>query len=253
MGVAIGVEEFQPERRTGTLPALFARALHQSFVALQPIVSYADRRVFGFEALVRSRAGQLSGAAELVGAAEELGSLRSLGRAVRAQVAGAVAGVPDHALVFVNVHPRELLDPQLASRDAPLSRVASRVVLEVKDGAGLERGPELRTRIAELRRIGFRIAVDDLRGGIGSLDLVSEILPDFAKLDMSLVRHVDADPSRSRIVRHLLGALRDLRIRAIAEGVETPAERDALLSLGKPLLQGFLFGRPAPQVATPSW
>jgi EAL domain-containing protein (putative c-di-GMP-specific phosphodiesterase class I) len=253
MAVAIGREQAVRVSHSAPLGTLFARALSQSFVAFQPIVSYADRRVFGFEALVRSNAGLLSGAAELVGAAESLGSLPSLGRAVRGAVARAVPAAPADSVLFVNVHPRELLDPELSSPDAALSRVASRVVLEITERAAVERGPELCERIARLRRLGFRVAVDDLGAGFSSLDLLAEIRPDFVKVDMSLVRRLDGDETRRRIVGHLLALLRDLGTPAVAEGVETPGERDALLALGTPLLQGFLFGLPGPELAAPSW
>jgi EAL domain-containing protein (putative c-di-GMP-specific phosphodiesterase class I) len=253
MAVAIGLE--QPVRETSNPPltTLFARALSQSFIAFQPIVSYADRRVFGFEALVRSKAGLLSSAAELVGAAESLGSLLSLGRTVRGAVARAIPDAPADSLLFVNVHPSDLLDPDLASPDAPLSRVANRVVLELTERASVGRGPELCERIAMLRRLGFRVAVDDLGAGFSSLDLLAEIRPDFVKLDMSLVRRLDGDERRRRIVGHLLALLRDLGAPAVAEGVETPGERDALLALGAPLLQGFLFGVPGPRLVQPAW
>jgi EAL domain-containing protein (putative c-di-GMP-specific phosphodiesterase class I) len=253
MAVAIGHEIPVREQSSAPSPSVFARALSQTFVAFQPIVSYADRRVFGFEALVRSRAGLLSGASELVGAAESLGSLFSLGRAVRGAVARAIPGAPADAVLFVNVHPHELLDPDLAAPDAPLSRFASRVVLEITERAEVERGDALRDRLQALRRLGFRVAVDDLGAGFSSLDVLADLRPDFVKLDMSLVRRVDRDDARRRIVGHLLRLLSDLGAAAVAEGVETPGERDALLSLGAPLLQGYLFGLPCPQLTAPSW
>jgi EAL domain-containing protein (putative c-di-GMP-specific phosphodiesterase class I) len=253
MALAIGYELPVREQSLAPLPSVFARALSQSFVAFQPIVSYADRRVFGFEALVRSRAGLLSGASELVGAAESLGSLFPLGRAVRGAVARAMPGAPDGAALFVNLHPHELLDPDLASPDAPLSRVAHRVVLELTERAAVARRAELRERIDVLRRLGFRVAIDDLGAGFSSLDLLADLRPDFVKLDMSLVRRVDRDDARCRIVGHLLRLARDLGAAAVAEGVETTGERDALLSLGAPLLQGYLFGLPGPDLSAPSW
>jgi EAL domain-containing protein (putative c-di-GMP-specific phosphodiesterase class I) len=253
MAVAIGLEQPVGTAHPPSLTTVFERALSQSFIAFQPIVSYADRRVFGFEALLRSNAGLLSSAAELVGAAETLGSLVSLGRTVRGAVARAIPEAPADSLLFVNVHAHELFDPELASPEAPLSRAASRVVLELTERAAVERGPELAQRIALLRRLGFRVAVDDLGAGFSSLDLLAEIRPDFVKLDMSLVRRLDGDETRRRIVRHLLALLRDLGTPAVAEGVETPGERDALLSLGAPLLQGFLFGLPGPLLVAPSW
>lgn len=255
MAVATGPESPLGERARPAvgLPAAFETALSQSFVAFQPIVSYRERTVYGFEALVRTHARLLAGASELLSAAEALGSLRALGRSVRGAVARAMPAAPVDVALFVNVHPHDLLDPDLASPGAPLSLVAPRVVLELTERAAAGRGPELRERIAALRRLGYRIALDDLGAGYTALDLLAEIRPDFVKLDMSLVRRLDRDEARRRIVRHLLALLGDLGTRAVAEGVETEAERDALLSLGAPLLQGYLFGAPGPGLPPPRW
>ena len=255
MALAIGLEKpfTAPGRDVLTLPGAFEHALSRSFVAFQPIVSWRERAVYGFEALVRSRGRVLRGASELVSAAESLGTLPALGRSVRAAVARAVPAAPEGALLFVNVHPDDLLDPELSSAGAPLSRVAGRVVLELTERAASIRGGEIRERIAALRHLGYRIAIDDLGTGYSALALLAELQPEFVKLDMSLVRRLDRDEKRRRIVGHVLSLLRDLGARAIAEGVETPAERDALEVLGAPLQQGFLFGTPGPGLVAPSW
>ena len=71
---------------------------------------------------------------------------------------------------------------------------------------------------------------------------------------MDLVRHIDADAARRLIVQHLVRLCADLRIAVIAEGVETPAERNALLDLGITLMQGYLFARPSQGAAsTVAW
>ncbi len=240
-------------RPAAALPTAFERALSGSFMAFQPIVSYRDRAVYGFEALVRTQGRLLAGAGELVRAAESLGSVRALGRSVRGAVARVVPAAPGDAALFVNVHADDLFDPELAAPLSPLSLVAPRVVLELTERAAVGRGPELRERIAALRHLGYRIAVDDLGAGYSSLDLLAELRPDFVKLDMSLVRRLDRDERRRRIVGHLLALLGDLGTQAIAEGVETAGERDALLALGSPLLQGYLFGAPRPDLEPPCW
>jgi EAL domain-containing protein (putative c-di-GMP-specific phosphodiesterase class I) len=66
------------------------------------------------------------------------------------------------------------------------------------------------------------------------------------KLDMSLVRRVDANPTKLAVVRSMRQLCTDLGILVVAEGVESPEERDVLVAAGCPLLQGFLFGKPQP-------
>jgi hypothetical protein len=111
-------------------------------------------------------------------------------------------------------------------------------------------------RISALRELGFRIAVDDLGAGYAGLTSFARLRPEIVKLDMSLIRGVDQDPTRQHLIRSLNGACRDLGIRVVAEGVETKEERDTLVALGSNLLQGYLFSKPArafPTVESASW
>jgi EAL domain-containing protein (putative c-di-GMP-specific phosphodiesterase class I) len=68
--------------------------------------------------------------------------------------------------------------------------------------------------------------------------------PDFVKLDMSLIRNVDRDPIRRRLVDSMVQVGHDMGILVVAEGIETEAECDVVVELGVDLLQGFLLGRP---------
>ena len=111
--------------------------------------------------------------------------------------------------------------------------------------ASLDRVGDVRSRIGQLRELGFRIAVDDLGAGYAGLSSFSQLEPDIAKLDMSLVRGIDQSPRKGSIVRSMITVCtKELHTKLVCEGVETVAERDALLDLGADLLQGYLFGRP---------
>lgn len=254
MAIAIGSETPAPaEPLPAPLAVAFDRALGRAFVAFQPIVSFRDRTVFGWEALVRTRDPGYSSANEIVQAAESLGQLRALGRIVRAAAGEAAARAPGGVSLFVNLHAKDLLDPELFAGSSPLSRVAPRVVLELTERAATSGVPDFGGRLAALRRMGFRIAVDDLGAGYSSLGLLANVRPDLVKLDRELVHDLDRHAPRRRIVRHLLALLEDLGTIAVAEGVETAEERDALLALGSPLLQGFLFGVPAEGLGAPRW
>jgi EAL domain-containing protein (putative c-di-GMP-specific phosphodiesterase class I) len=80
---------------------------------------------------------------------------------------------------------------------------------------------------------------------------LATVQPDFVKLDISLVRGLDKDAVRRRLVQLLTQLCNDLNISVVAEGVETSAERDTLIDLGIDLLQGYLFARPAPPFVDP--
>ncbi len=230
----------------------FTRAIDALWMAFQPIVSVADRGLYGYEALVRSNHPPMSSPEELLRAAEQLGRLGELGRAIHVRVASAARAAPEGALILVNLHPWDLRDEGLLGPGSPLAGMADRVVLEITERASLEHVPDLRARISTLRRQGFRIAVDDLGAGYAGLTCVAELAPDVVKIDMSLVRGLDGDPTRRRLVRALAELSSELGIRTVAEGVETIAERDALREIGCDLMQGFLFARPAQAFVVPA-
>jgi EAL domain-containing protein (putative c-di-GMP-specific phosphodiesterase class I) len=111
----------------------------------------------------------------------------------------------------------------------------------------------VRERIARLRQLGFRIAIDDIGAGYSGLNSFAMIQPDVVKLDITLVRGVDEDPVKRKLVRVLGDLCQDLGILVVAEGVETPSERDTLVSLGCDLLQGYLFARPGAPFPEPTF
>lgn len=248
----LGTDNRMPEG--AALEIRFTRSLGLAWVAFQPIVRFSDRTVFGNEALLRSDDPSMNSPAEMLDAAGRLGRVHELGQLVRAKVAAAAnLGKADKTSLFVNLHSSDLNDPELYSASAPLSKIASRVVLEVTERASLDDVKDVAGRVAKLKAMGFRIAVDDLGAGYAGLTSFTLLEPDLAKLDMSLIRGIDADPKRQSIVRSMKKLCDELDVVVVSEGVETAAERDMLLSLGCDLLQGYLFARPERTFPMPQW
>jgi EAL domain-containing protein (putative c-di-GMP-specific phosphodiesterase class I) len=227
------------------LEATFKRALDSLWMAFQPIVDWQNRRVFGFEALVRSQEPALPHPGALFDAAERLDKLQELGRQIRAQTAAAAPHAPPGAVVFVNLHPKDLLDDDLYHPDSPLSAIAGQVVLELTERASLDVVKDLASRVAHLRRMGFRLAIDDLGAGYAGLTAFAQLEPEVVKLDMSLVRDVHKSATKRKLIQSMTSLCHDLGMQVVAEGVETIEERDALAELGADLLQGYFFARPA--------
>ncbi len=248
MGVGFGGASDQV-----TLEADFARAMSTLWVAYQPILRAADRSIYGYEALLRTQDKVLPHPGAVIDAAERLGRVWELGRAVRNRVAEEVATSADQIVVFVNLHPHDLMDPELFAREAPLNKIAKRVVLEVTERAALDQVRDVTARIAELREFGYRIALDDLGAGYAGLASFAQLEPDLVKLDMSLVRDIGKSPVRRRLVASMVSLCADLGLMVVAEGIETETERDTLIELGCHLLQGFRFGRPAAPFSTAIW
>jgi EAL domain-containing protein (putative c-di-GMP-specific phosphodiesterase class I)/CheY-like chemotaxis protein len=229
----------------------FANAMAELWIAFQPIVSWRERRVYGYEALVRSTEPTLCNPGLLLETAERLGKLRDLGRAIRGQAARMAPS--SGAKLFVNLHSQDLMDDDLYSSQAPLSRLAGRVVLEITERASLESIRDLERRLARLRGLGFQLAVDDLGAGYAGLNTFTQLEPEVVKFDMSLIRDVDTNHKKWCIVSRMQEMCDDLGIVVVAEGIETPAERDTLVALGCDKLQGYLFAKPAPAFPAVNW
>jgi len=226
------------------LEASFERALETLWIAYQPIVRAGDQSLFGYEALLRSREPTLPHPGALLDAAERLDRLTELGQNIRTCAAEPVGPKPEAGVLFVNLHTRDLLDPTLTSAEVPLSKIAKRVVLEITERASLDEIKDVPLRVARLREIGFRIAIDDLGAGYAGLTSFALLEPEIVKLDMSLVRNVHKQSTKQKLIRSMTALCKDMGMMVVGEGVENVEERDALVELGCDLLQGYLFAKP---------
>jgi len=223
----------------------FDLGLKRLFMAFQPIVSWRGKAVHAYEALVRTEEPTLARPENFFHAAEQLHRVHELGRTIRESVAEAIGAAPPDASIFVNLHASDLADDTLFSSTSALGPFASRIVFEITERTSLERVKDIKERVAALRGLGYRIAVDDLGAGYAGLSSLASLQPEVVKLDMSLVRDVDSEPIKQRLVASLQTLGGPLGITVVAEGVETNAERDALVAIGCDLLQGYLFAPPA--------
>jgi EAL domain-containing protein (putative c-di-GMP-specific phosphodiesterase class I)/CheY-like chemotaxis protein len=249
------VEEFASGRfrigdRAGA-DAVLDRAIASLWTAYQPIVRAADSSVFAHEALLRVEEPLLPHPGAVLAAAERASRIHDVGRAVRDSVVISSRTANDDWLLFVNLHPEDLLDESLFLPDTPFTAIAKRVVLEVTERASLDHISQLPRRVTALRALGFQIALDDLGAGYAGLTSFAQLEPEFVKLDMSLIRDVDKSSTKRKVIRSMVCLCQDMGKRIIAEGIERVEERDVLIELGCDLLQGYLFakpGRPFPSV-----
>lgn len=249
--LAGGVERLIASREN--LAESFERALSSLYVAFQPIVSWSRRGVFGYEALLRSREPSLPNPLAVIDAAERLGRVHDLGRRVRDLAAGSMKDAPEGTDLFVNLHPRDLFDETLFDETSALARQARRVVLEITERASLHEVKDLEERIGRLRSLGFRIAVDDLGAGYAGLTSFAQLAPEVTKLDMSLVRDAHRQGTKLTLARTILAMCAGMGVLVVAEGIETPEERDALAAAGCDLMQGYLFAKPAAPFPSPTF
>ena len=219
----------------------------------QPIVT-PDGRAYGHEMLARGidLDGSLISPARLYGTAKRSGLLFPLDRAARIRAVHDAASYGLDGQIFINFVPTAIYNPAVclqttiaAVRQAGIA--PEHVVFEVTETEGVEDHQHLVNILEFYRRAGFRVALDDLGEGYSSLNLLHQVRPDYIKIDMAIIRNVDADPWKQAITEMLLGVARKLEIVTIAEGIETPAEAAWLTARGVDLMQGYLYGRPARQ------
>jgi EAL domain-containing protein (putative c-di-GMP-specific phosphodiesterase class I) len=216
-------------------------------MAFQPIVNVVSETAFAHEALVRGTDG--ASALEVL-AAVSPGAQYAFDQAcrVRALECAVEASLP--ALLSINFMPNAVYNPEHCLRATLVAadRVGwplANIIFEVTEHEAIADAAHLLNILRTYRARGFLTAIDDFGAGYAGLNLLADFQPDLLKLDIGLIRRIDGDRIRQRIVCHMTRLCEDLGVRVIGEGVETAAESSVLLDLGVVLQQGYLFGRPA--------
>ncbi len=207
----------------------------------QPIVELATGRIVGFEALTRFDDG--SRPDEMFALALDCGLGSQLERVTLEAALEGARRLPAGAWLSLNVSPPLVVDGAVLA--AVLSSWNRPVVLEITEHEEIAEYAPLREAVLRLGA-DVRLAVDDAGAGVANFNHLVELRPDFVKIDIGLVRGVDADPSRRAVVVGLIHFAAETGCELIAEGIETPAERATVSELGVTLGQGYLLARPAP-------
>ncbi|HEX6766538.1 MAG TPA: EAL domain-containing response regulator [Polyangiaceae bacterium] len=235
------------------LEVRFERTLEAMSVAFQPVVSFSERSILGYEAFLRTGHGALAGPTEVLDAAERLDAVLRVGRLVRDCAARLFWRAPAESLLFLNLHPQELADPALLDESAALTAMADRVVLEINERASLVEIQDIQDHVAVLRARGYRIAADDVGAGSAGLTSFALLQPDIVKLDASFTRNVNTSAVKQDLVASMTSLCKEMDMTVVVEGVEKPAVRDVLVELGCDWFQGYLFARPGPPFPMARW
>jgi len=224
----------------------------------QPIVSLADGRARGAEALVRwERPGHgLVSPLEFVPLAESTGMIVAIGEWVLHEGLRelshwqAVGWVDDDFELTVNLSPRQVADPGLPDTVADvLARTGTRpanLCLEITESMVMDDLDRAVETLHALKRVGVKLALDDFGVGHSSLGQVARMLPiDLLKVDRSFVGAIDEARDRA-VLQHIATLASSLDLVAVAEGIESAEQARAVADMGYPLAQGYLFGAPVP-------
>lgn len=230
-------------RERDELTKLFDAALDQMWMCYQPIWNRKEE-ISGYEALLRTELEMVSSPKHFFEMAERLDRSHELEARVREHVASDIANAPADASIFVNVNPNSLSDPGLYASDAPLSRYADRVVLELTEHSVIGRSDELARSLERLASMGYQVAIDDLGAGYSGLNKFTAVNPSLVKFDMEMIRNLDRSPTKQALVKSMAELCSSMEIVSVAEGIETEQEHVAAKALGCDLFQGFLLGKP---------
>lgn len=220
----------------------------------QPIVNLEQRRIAGFEALVRWRSPNrgLVPPGDFIPLAEECGLVVPLGEWVLKEACRALAELGPLAAnnyVCVNVSGRQLEQPGFARLvSETLSRTGvppSRLHLEATEGV-LISSAQARAALHHCKNIGVVLLLDDFGTGYSSLAYLNQLPFDAIKIDRSFAAKMTEEGDGRQLVVAMLGLAKMLGRGVIMEGIETAAQRDALRALGGAVCQGYFFCRPLP-------
>ncbi len=229
----------------------------------QPVIDAASGRPVALEALARwDRPGHgLQGPLGFITVAEESGLILPLGAAMLRQACEQLRAWRDTALghitIAVNVSPVQLADAGF------VDRVTSTLQSTGVDGAQLAFEITESTLMADpvatlevltrLKALGIRIAIDDFGTGYSSLSHLKRFPVDIVKIDRSFVRDLETDPDDRELAKAIVAMSKSLRLRVVAEGVETDTQAEMLTAMGCTSLQGYLYAKPADAATVSTW
>lgn len=229
-------------------------AREELHLVYQPIVSLPDGRICGAEALLRWHHPTRGTVAPLdfIPVAERTGLIVPIGTWVLRESCREAAtwSSRDQLLISVNVSSRQLREPGFSD---DVERILSetgldpkRLLLEVTESVLVDDVQAAQLRLAQLRSLGVRIALDDFGAGYSSLAYLRSLPLDVVKIDRMFVSSLADHDQRRSLILGVIRLLQTLRVQTVAEGIETAGQLEYMAAMGVDRAQGFYFARPMP-------
>ncbi|WP_438969682.1 EAL domain-containing protein [Methylophaga sp.] len=228
-------------------------------MAFQPIVDVKAEKVFGYEALVRGI--NQESAYEILSLLDDSNRYQ-FDQRIRVKAIQLASELNLEGMLSINFLPNAVYNPQSCIRATlhaaeELNFPTDKIMFEVTEGEKVTSNDHLKNIFTEYKKHNFTVAIDDFGAGYAGLNLLADLQPHIIKLDMALVRNIDTDHVRKILVNAMITACFGLNIKVIAEGVETEAELNTLVSMGIELFQGYLLARPQfetlPEITDDVW
>lgn len=239
------------------LESALHRALerHELVLYYQPMMDAATGRIVGAEALMRwRREGRLVPPVEFIAAAEESGLIVPITEWAILEACGQLddwaRGGARSVTLSVNISSRHVqrgrLDQAVGAALAQFPLAAGRLELELTETVLMHNLDSAQRLLQQLKDLGVSISIDDFGTGYSSLAYLPRLPLDTLKIDRSFVRELETTADSQAIVAAIVALCDSLKLRAVAEGVETEGQKARLLEQGCRYMQGFLFSKPLP-------
>ena len=248
-----GQHQITPQDREGMAEVSRILDNNRFTYHFQPIVSAEDGSIYAFEALMRAQSEKKISPLQILKYADMLKRLGDVEKATFLNVLGTIEQneeVIDGRRIFINSIPGIRLDPEVRSEiEKMLSRRGGQAVIELTEQSEVDDN-ELEEMKDRYGKLGIGTAVDDYGTGYSNVSNLLRYMPDYVKVDRSLLTGIQDSPQKQHFVREIVAFAHDNNIKVLAEGVETPEELRTVIWLGCDLIQGYYTGRPGPEILT---
>ncbi|MCQ5129906.1 EAL domain-containing protein [Butyricicoccus faecihominis] len=217
----------------------------------QPIISTRTGDIFAYEALMRSDLETLKMPKDILEIAQQESQLNRIESMTLFSAMGSFVSHCENGRIapgvraFINSIPNQLLTQEDSEQfETRFADYLPRFVVEITENERVREGV-LEEKRRWNRRWNAAFALDDYGSGYNSEYVLLTLAPEYVKIDMSLVRDIDIDRDKQKIVGNLISYASERGIRLVAEGVETKAELETVIRMGVDYVQGYFLARPA--------
>lgn len=222
-------------------------------MAFQPIVDVHEKKVFGYEALVR---GPNQEPAYFILDKLDDKNRYYFDQAIRVKAIKTAVALGVDTVLSINFFPNAVYRPETCIRTSlnaceEYGFPIDRIMFEVTESEQIQDRQHLKNIFEYYNKKGFITAIDDFGAGFSGLNLISDWQPNIVKLDMNLIRNIDKDQTRQHLVSSVVDFAHKVGIKIICEGVETVEELSVLEKMDVSLFQGYLFAKPAFEALPP--
>lgn len=215
-------------------------------MAFQPIINCKTNQIYGYEALVRGLNNE--SAFSIIPKVNDYNRYL-FDQLCRVKAIALASKLKLETMLSINFLPNAIYKPERCIRTTlnaakKYNFPIEKIMFEFTEVEKIEDSNFVKSIVEYYNKSGFKTAIDDFGSGYAGLGLLADFQTNIVKIDMGLIRNINADQTRQSIVKNCLNIFRDLNITPLAEGIETKEEFICLRDFGIELMQGYLFAKP---------